>query len=64
MHLIRAAKASAALAGRDHVLPDDVQALAVPVLAHRLLVTPEATIARRTPRDVVSDLVARIPVAT
>ena len=64
LHLIRAAKASAALAGRDHVLPDDVQAWAVPVLAHRLLVTPEATIARRTPRDVVSDLVARIPVAT
>ena len=64
LHLIRAAKASAALAGRDHVLPDDVQALAIPVLAHRLLVTPEATIARRTARDVVADLLLRIPVAT
>ena len=37
LQLLRAARAAAALAGRDHVLPDDVQALAAPVLAHRLL---------------------------
>src|SRR5919107_1699631 len=37
LQLLRAARASAALNGRDHVLPDDVQALAGPVLAHRLL---------------------------
>ncbi len=42
LHLVRAAKASAALAGRDYVIPDDVVALAVPVLAHRLLLTPGA----------------------
>ncbi len=40
--LFRAAKAAAALAGRDHALPDDVQDLAVPVLAHRLLLSPGA----------------------
>ena len=39
LHLLRAARAHAALAGRDHVLPDDVQLLATPVLAHRLLLT-------------------------
>ena len=40
--LLRAAKARALLQGRDHALPDDVQALAGPVLAHRLLLAPEA----------------------
>jgi MoxR-like ATPase len=40
--LFRASKALAAVEGRDHVLPDDVQALAVAVLAHRLLLAPEA----------------------
>ncbi len=38
--LFRAAKVAAALAGRDHALPDDVQDLALPVLAHRLLLSP------------------------
>ena len=47
--LFRAAKALAALDGRDHVLPDDVQALAPAVLAHRLLLAPEAA-PRVTPR--------------
>jgi MoxR-like ATPase len=40
--LLRAAKARALLVGRDHALPDDVQALAQPVLAHRLLLAPES----------------------
>jgi MoxR-like ATPase len=62
LHLVRAAKSAAALDGRDHVLPDDVQALAVPVLAHRLLLTAEAQIAHRTPEAVVSDLLRRVPI--
>lgn len=49
LHLVRAAKAAAALAGRDFVLPDDVAALAVTVLGHRLLPTVEAQLAGRTP---------------
>jgi MoxR-like ATPase len=57
LQLARAARARAALEGRDYVLPDDVQELAVPVLAHRLLPTPEAQVSRRTPESVVSDLV-------
>ena len=62
LQLLRAARASAALTGRDHVLPDDVQAMAEPVLAHRLLLTPDAALARRTPERVVADLLAAVPV--
>jgi MoxR-like ATPase len=51
--LLRAAKARAMLQGRDHTLPDDVQALAVPVLAHRLMLAPEA--AGTDPARVVTD---------
>ena len=61
IHLVRAARARAAVDGRDFVLPDDVQALAAPVLAHRLLLTAEAQIGRRTAADVVSDLVRALP---
>ena len=45
-------------------LPDDVQALAEPVLAHRLLLTAEAQVARRSAEDVVADLVERTPLPT
>ena len=62
LHLVRAAKAAAALDDRGHVLPDDLQQLAVPVLAHRLLLTAEAQIARRSPSDVVLDILRRVPV--
>ena len=50
--LLRAAKAHAMLAGRDHALPDDVQALAGPVLGHRLVLAPE------TPRGAAGDVIA------
>ena len=62
LQLLRAARAQAALEGRDFVLPDDVQSLAGPVLAHRLLPTPEAQVGRRTPEAVVHDIVARTAV--
>jgi MoxR-like ATPase len=62
LHLLRAARAAAALDGRDFVLPDDLQSLAEPVLAHRLLPTAEAQISRRTPQAVVRDIVAAVPV--
>ena len=63
LQLVRAARAAAALDSRDYVVPDDVQALALPVLAHRLLPTAEAQVSRRTAEDVVADLVARVPVS-
>jgi MoxR-like ATPase len=62
LHLVRAAKASAALDDRDYVIPDDVRSLAVPVLAHRLLLTAEAQIARRTSRAVVESIVSTTPI--
>ncbi|GAA1271168.1 MoxR family ATPase [Kitasatospora nipponensis] len=62
LHLVRAARAAAALAGRDYVLPDDIQALAVPVLAHRLLPTAEAQLSRRGAEHVVQELVQRLPI--
>jgi MoxR-like ATPase len=48
LHLVRAAKAAAALEGRDYVIPDDVQQYAIPVLTHRLLPTVEASMSGRT----------------
>jgi MoxR-like ATPase len=62
LHLIRAARAAAALDDRDYVLPDDVQALAPSVLAHRLLPTAESQIGRRTTEEIVSDILAAVPV--
>lgn len=62
LHLVQAARAYAALDGRHYVVPDDVQALAVPVLAHRLLPGPEAQMERLTPEQIVAKLVARLPV--
>jgi MoxR-like ATPase len=61
LHLLRAARARAALDARDYVIPDDIQALAVPVLAHRLLPTAEALVERQFPEQVVAKLVAELP---
>ena len=54
LQLLRSAKAWAALTGRDYVIPDDLQFLLIPVLAHRLLLTPEAHVAGRSARDVLN----------
>ncbi len=62
LHLLRASRAHAAMAGRDHVLPDDVQAIAIPVLAHRLIATGETQLARRSTADVLTDLILRVRV--
>jgi MoxR-like ATPase len=57
--LLKAAKALAALDGRDHALPDDVQALAETVLTHRLLLAPDAVGVARA--DIVRDALERVP---
>ena len=62
LHLLRAAKAHAAMSGRDHVLPDDVQVLALQVLAHRLLPSADAQLSRRTPEDVITTLLNLVAV--
>jgi MoxR-like ATPase len=62
LQLLRAAKAIAAMSGRDHVLPDDIQRLARPVLAHRLILTTEARLSGVTPETLVDEIVQRTPV--
>jgi MoxR-like ATPase len=57
--LVRAAMARAALEGRDHALPDDVQELARAVLAHRLLLAPTALESERA--EIVADALSRVP---
>ena len=60
--LFRAAKAWAAMSGRDFVTPDDIQTLAQPVLAHRLLLSNEARISGTTASDIIAGIVTRVPV--
>jgi MoxR-like ATPase len=62
LHLARAAKVAAALDGRAFVVPDDIQRLAIPVLAHRLLLTVEAHAARRSAEEIIRVLLSRLRV--
>ena len=64
LHLVRAAKAWAALEQRDYVVPDDVQRLVGPVLSHRMLLTPEAAMGGRRAEQVLESIVAAVPVPT
>ena len=60
--LLRVAKARALSEGRDYVTPDDVKAVGVPVLAHRLILAPEARSAGLGAAELVTDALARTPV--
>ena len=55
-----AARARAALAGRDYVIPDDVKALALPALRHRVILSPAAEIEGRRVDQAITALIARI----
>ena len=61
LHLLRASRAYAALEDRNFVIPDDVQTLAGPVLAHRLLPTAEAVVSRELPEQVLTRIMSRVP---
>ncbi|NNJ11912.1 MoxR family ATPase [Chloroflexales bacterium ZM16-3] len=60
--LYQTAQARAALNGRTFVMPDDVKALAEPVLNHRLMLSAEARLRGRRPADVINQILARTPV--
>jgi MoxR-like ATPase len=60
--LMRAVRARAAAAGRAYVVPEDVKELAVPVLAHRLMLTPEAELEGLSGSDIVREALATVPV--
>ncbi|PID95991.1 MAG: ATPase [Actinomycetales bacterium] len=62
LHVLRAARAHAALRARDHVLPDDVQRMVPIVLAHRIMLSGDATLAHRTPARVLTELLHATPV--
>lgn len=62
LHLARAAKALAAISGRDYVLPDDVRAMTRPVLSHRLLPSSEAAMNGRSAQAILDTVVAGVPV--
>jgi MoxR-like ATPase len=59
--VLKLARAEAALRGRDFVLPDDVKTVALPTLAHRLVLKPELWVSRTTPAQVVDDLLRQVP---
>ena len=62
LSLVRAARALALVAGRDFVMPDDIQRLAVPALAHRVVVAPPSALSGVSAVAVIGDLVYRVPV--
>ena len=62
LHLVRAAKAAAALQGRAYVLPDDVRNLVVPVLAHRLLPSAAAAMNSRSVTSILQSIASTVPV--
>ena len=60
----RASRARAAASGREYVIPDDLKAVAGPVLEHRLALTPEAQLQGLTQHEVLADVLASVPVPT
>src|SRR4029453_7568604 len=62
--LYRAGQAYAALHGRDYVIPDDIKALAVPALAHRLIMRTAATIRDVEQGTIVHELLESVPIET
>ena len=60
--LVQLARARALLLGRDYVIPEDIKALAVPAVAHRITLRPEMWVRKIQGSDVVEDLLRRLPV--
>jgi MoxR-like ATPase len=62
LDLVQLARARALLSGRDYVIPEDVKALAVPAMAHRISLRPEMWVRQVRSVDVVEELLRRVPV--
>jgi MoxR-like ATPase len=60
--LMRASQARSMLLGRDYVIPDDVKALAIAALAHRLIMSPEARMRNATAPAVIASVLQEVPV--
>ena len=61
---MQVARVEAALAGRDYVIPEDVQALAVEVMAHRVITTVEAQVAQRSAEAIIEGVLRSVPAPT
>jgi MoxR-like ATPase len=59
--LFRASQAYAAIKGRDHVIPDDIQHLAPSILTHRLILSPESELRGRSNQAVLQEILAQVP---
>ena len=62
LFLLRAGRALAASRGRDYVVPDDIKDLVLPVLAHRILLAPEAQMRGSSPEEILDGLIGRVPI--
>jgi MoxR-like ATPase len=62
LDIVQLGRARALLLGRDYVIPEDVKALAVPAMAHRISLRPEMWVRQVRNSDVVEDLLRRVPV--
>jgi MoxR-like ATPase len=62
LQLARATRAYSAARGREYAIPDDVKAVSVPVLSHRMVLRPDAAARGLTPEIVIQDLFAAVPV--
>jgi MoxR-like ATPase len=62
LDLLRCGQVLAAIRGRNHLLPDDVKELAEPVLAHRVILHPDARLRRLDPGRVIADLLRQVPI--
>ena len=62
LYLLRTARAVAASRGRDYVVPDDIKDIVTPVLAHRILLSPEAQMRGASAEEILDALVGRVPI--
>ena len=59
--LFKASQALAAVKGRDHVIPDDIQRLVPAILAHRLICAPEAELRGKSSQTVLTEIITNVP---
>jgi MoxR-like ATPase len=62
MSLYQACQAWAGIHGRDYILPDDIKSLALPVLCHRMIVSPQAQLHGRSVEEMIKDIITAVPV--
>jgi MoxR-like ATPase len=62
LFLVQLARGQAVLRGRDYVIPDDIKAVGVPALGHRITLRPELWVRKVSPEDVISRILASVPV--